>query len=67
MIKEMFMMDSFTCQWLMVMVSTLTTKAQFMMDNGNLTNKMDKELKNLQMGQYSKAIISREVSQDMVR
>ena len=49
------------------MVSTLTTKAQFMMDNGNLTNKMDKELKNLQMGQYSKAIISREVSQDMVR
>jgi len=67
MIKEMFMMDSFTCQWLMVMVSTLITKAQFMMDNGNLTNKMDKELKSLQTGQYSKAIISREVSQDMVR
>ena len=67
MIKETSMMDSFICRWLMVTVSIQILKDRFMMDNGNLTNKMDKALKSYLMDQYSKEITQRVVNLDMVK
>jgi len=61
------MMDSFICRWLMVTVSIQILKDRFMMDNGNLTNKMDKALKSYLMDQYSKEITQRVVNLDMVK